>query len=181
MLVGLDLHVVVEVNAGLGGDFVELEHPFPFDLGEVEGLGESEVDVLRLLVGLFVGGVDVLSVGQRAQVVEVFVLGQLEHPGRGQRTLLDYEFQVSVEGVSDFVLVAIAEIGVHLVVLQPCHFHQEAERVAVDHLVALEQGLRVREGNDFVVLAVGDDEEAVYLGDVVHQVEAVVLEGRVSG
>ena len=86
-----------------------------------------------------------------------------------------------MEGVSYFVLVAIAEIGVHLVVLQSCHFHQEAEGVAVDHLVALEQGLRVREGNDFVVLAVGDDEEAVYLGDVVHQVEAVVLEGRVSG
>lgn len=59
-----------------------------------------------------------------------------------------------MEGISNFVLFGITEIGVHVIVLQPCDFHQEAERIAVDHLVPLEQGLGVREGNYLIVFAV---------------------------
>lgn len=66
MLVCLDLHVVIEVNACLGGHFIELEHPLLLYLREVEGLGEGEVDVLGFFVCFFVGCVDVLCIGQRA-------------------------------------------------------------------------------------------------------------------
>lgn len=86
-----------------------------------------------------------------------------------------------MEGVSDFILVCIAEIGMHLVVLHPCDFHQEAERIAVDHLISLEQGFRVGKWYDLVIFAMSDDKEGVYLGDMVHEVETIVLEGGVRG
>lgn len=54
MLVGLDLHVVIEVNTCLTSNIIELEHSLLLYLREVEGLGESEVDVLRLFVCFFV-------------------------------------------------------------------------------------------------------------------------------
>lgn len=85
-----------------------------------------------------------------------------------------------MEGIPNLILFGIAEISMHVVVLQPCDLHQEAEGIAVDHLIPLEQCLRVREWDYLIVFAVGDDQEGVYFGDVVHEVETVVLEGRVG-
>lgn len=85
-----------------------------------------------------------------------------------------------MKGIPNFILFGIAEIGMHVIVLQPCDFHQETKWITVDHLIPLEQCLRVREGDYLIIFAVCDDQEGIYFGDVVHEVETVVLEGRVS-
>lgn len=85
-----------------------------------------------------------------------------------------------MEGIPYIILFGIAEICMHVIVLQPCDFHQEAKRIAVDHLIPLKQCLRVRKGDYLIIFAVCDDQEGVYFGDVIHEVETVVLEGRIS-
>ena len=89
------------------------------------------------------------------------------------------EFEVSMEGVSDLILICVAEKGMHVVVLQPCDLHQKAKGIAVDHLIPFEQCLRVGKWYNFIILAMCNNEEGVYLSDMVHEVEAIVLKRRV--
>jgi hypothetical protein len=80
----------------------------------------------------------------------------------------------------DFVFAFVSEKGVHMVVFDAGYLDQEAVGVTAGHAVAIEEDLRVLEGDYFVLVAVDDHQKGVDVADAVEDAEAVVVESRVG-